>query len=172
MRKYLFTFILIVLITFMNKYLYALVFNFVPGAGVIRAANRIILLLLPVFVYGIANFLHNFSKKKIVYLLILLITAEQFSASLSYGWTKTEHLKRINSYPVPKNCDVVYYDIKGENPYFNSLKNVDIMYLGTLHNFYTLNGYSAYIPEMQTHLVPEQCKVDINSEKEDKFVFF
>lgn len=152
-------FIIIVAMTFWNIDLNLLLYKYFPGATAIRAGGRCVFLLLPVFAFGLAKFFENIKFKSAIILLILLFLFEQIPDKSGFNWTKAEHYRRLRNYKFPKECKVVYFDIKANDKWKYDL---DIMWKAEQEKVYTANGYSGYMPEYKKDSVTDKCIFYIN----------
>lgn len=158
-KKPIFLFITLMVIFFWNLDLNLFLYKHFPGASAIRAGARCIFLLLPIFAYGLANFLKLTKNRILLSIFIVLFLAEQIPYRSGYNWTKQEHLQRLSEYTFPSECSVVYYDIKKEPQW---LYNIDIIWKASNENIYTANGYSGYQPPYIEGSVPPNCTFAIN----------
>lgn len=159
-KKQILLFIILVIMFFWNWTWNIYLHKLFPGASAIRAAGRCIFLLLPVFAYGLANFFKHLNNRYITTIAVLIFLIEQIPFVHGYNWTKDMHNERLKSYNIPKECKVVYYDIKAKSAYKYQL---DIMWKAHYENIYTANGYSGYWPKYITGSVPENCVFEINA---------
>lgn len=129
-------------------------YKYFPGASAIRAGGRVVFLMLPVFAWGIANFFKHLNKRSIITIAAIIFLIEQIPFVHGYDWTKTIHNQRLQTINIPKECKVVYYNIKATPKYKYLL---DIMWKAHYENIYTANGYSGYMPEYIPGTVPKNC---------------
>lgn len=157
-RKLIFLFIGVVVLLFWSKDFNHTLYNIFPGASAIRAGGRVIFLLLPVFAYGLANYLKTTKSKAVIWLVIALVAVEQIPFKSGFNWAKDEHAKRVSHYEIPANCEVVFYEVKVEPDY---VYNIDIMWAASNKSIYTVNGFSGYMPPVKPSMAPKACRFEI-----------
>ena len=155
LKKYKFEislFIFFVIIFFLFWQLNYFIYLVFPGASAIRASSRVIFLLVPIFCFLVGVCFQKLDKKYfIVFLIILLL--EQIPVNNAFLWTKDEHIKRIERYEVPKECEI--FGLADENVY----DNVDAMFISNEFKKPTVNGYSGFLPEIKREILPKNCLI-------------
>ncbi|MBQ9245543.1 hypothetical protein IJ182_04675 [bacterium] len=146
----------------LNKLLYMIY----PGTSAIRVSPRIILLLLPIFSYGIANFFEKIKNRKIIYIfLIFFVFIELIYRYDFYFWSKLSHQENLQNYKIPQNCNIVFFDSEDEeyDNYFE-IYNSGVMWK-IIDKVYTHNGYSGYSPQFYSQILSKKCII-----KKDYFI--
>ncbi len=167
-RKYFLIFIISVILIFGFLPSRYLLYNLFPGASVIRAISRIILLFLLFYSVFIAKFVQNIKNKFLLFLTIALIIIEQIPVRHHFDWSKEEHIQRLNSLYIGKSCKIVTYQIQDKENFtdISDFILLDVIWLALKNNVYTTNGYSGYVPEkINSGNFDNQCRYVIVSNK-------
>ena len=157
-NKHIILFIVLILCIFGIKLLNFALYIIVPGASAIRACGRMIFLLMPIYIYGIANFLKNINNKKVFCIAVFIIILEQLAFPNQYNWTKAENENRIKAYNIPKSCKIIYYDIKVSPEW---IYQNDLLWVSSINNIYLINGYSGYMPNTDKTFAQPECRFEI-----------
>lgn len=158
-RRYCIAIILCVLSIMNFIFIEKIIYDYVIGGGAIRALVRYFNILIPIFAIISAYTIQNLNKNVIKWLIIILIAVEQISVFPLFEWTKTGAENIINSYNVPKTCNVIFIDYS-KIPTSSNIEldkyEVDGMWVALRNKIYTVHGYGASMqPRKQTKLQPE-----------------
>ena len=143
-------FLIIVIFTLMfpgDWTLWKLAGNLLPGAGAIRGVTRVYLLLLIIFSIALSFALEGLKKRKLAFLLLLLVCIEQVATVPASG--KHAIRAEVNSIAklIPQHCDAFYHtfiDTKPPRELANGQTNA--MWTQIITGIPTINGFSGDYP--------------------------
>lgn len=162
-RKFCISLIVIILAIMNCEFIQRFIYNYIIGGGSIRAYIRCYNIILPLFAIILADIIQNTKKNNIKYLIVTFVLLEQISMFPLFNWTKIGAENRINSYTVPKTCNVVFlnYNKITSNDKELDKYEIDGMWLALRNNIYTVHGYGASMQQRKYVKLQPECVLDI-----------
>lgn len=162
-RKYIFSFIFLSLIFFINPTLNYILYHILPGASAVRLGLRIIFLLLPLYSIYLAYTFEHIKNNRLKYILLFFIIIEHIGVP-GYLWSKEINLTSLNKYKLNNNCIFIYNNnIPKESP---DIYMVDTVWFAYINNKYPINGFSGFNPNLNEIYTTQNCIINQKKEKE------